>query len=278
MNVSELLTKNGIHYTDKGKDVLVRCLSPDHEDRNPSMRIDKTTGIGYCFSCGFKLDLFKHFGVIKNTNSILVSKVKGKIENLYKKEPQQYPRGTNFVEKPFRGISIETLTKFHSFTCELSGWEGRIWFPIQDIFGDIVCFQGRYIGSELTPKYIFYPKHVSPPVFPNGKYSVLGSLIVVEGIFDLLRLWDCGITNVVCSFGLSVSAKYDKIFEAYKIMGIHTLIPLFDNDTAGNRAIKDFTKLYKDDFNIKTHELPFGKDPFDLSTNEINILKKELNI
>ena len=35
----------------KGKDYVVSCLNPEHDDKNPSMRIDQITGIFNCFSC-----------------------------------------------------------------------------------------------------------------------------------------------------------------------------------------------------------------------------------
>ena len=62
MIVDELLTAQGIEFRHSGKDYLIRCLSPDHEDRNPSLRIDKTTGIFNCLSCGYSGNLFNHFG------------------------------------------------------------------------------------------------------------------------------------------------------------------------------------------------------------------------
>ena len=45
MNVEDLLSKRNIHYTPKGRDFLVSCINPEHEDRNPSMRIDQITGV-----------------------------------------------------------------------------------------------------------------------------------------------------------------------------------------------------------------------------------------
>ena len=62
MNVEELLLSKDISFIPKGKDFLVRCLNPEHEDRNPSMRVDQITGIFNCFSCGYKGNLFTHFG------------------------------------------------------------------------------------------------------------------------------------------------------------------------------------------------------------------------
>ena len=62
MNVQELLESKQIHFIPKGKDFVVRCLNPEHEDRNPSMRIDQIDGRFNCFSCEFKGNLFTHFG------------------------------------------------------------------------------------------------------------------------------------------------------------------------------------------------------------------------
>ena len=70
MNVEDLLKNKGIEYIPKGKDYVVRCLNPEHEDRNPSMRIDQVTGIFNCFSCEYKGNLFTHFGEKANKMEI----------------------------------------------------------------------------------------------------------------------------------------------------------------------------------------------------------------
>ena len=48
--IDDILEQRGIKYIERGNDFLVRCLNPEHEDSNPSMRIDKFTGIFHCFS------------------------------------------------------------------------------------------------------------------------------------------------------------------------------------------------------------------------------------
>ena len=57
MNVEELLQSKHVPFMPKGKDYVVSCLSPEHDDSNPSMRIDQITGIFHCFSCGYKGNL-----------------------------------------------------------------------------------------------------------------------------------------------------------------------------------------------------------------------------
>ena len=62
MNVEELLQSKQVPFLPKGKDYVVSCLNPEHDDNNPSMRVDQITGIFHCFSCGYKGNLFVHFG------------------------------------------------------------------------------------------------------------------------------------------------------------------------------------------------------------------------
>jgi DNA primase len=50
--VENLLREKGIYFKVSGNDYLTKCFSPEHEDSNPSFRIDKIKGIGHCFSCG----------------------------------------------------------------------------------------------------------------------------------------------------------------------------------------------------------------------------------
>ena len=61
MTVEELLVVEKIKFKQSPADFVVHCLNPEHDDTNPSMRIDKITGVFNCFSCGFKGNIFKHF-------------------------------------------------------------------------------------------------------------------------------------------------------------------------------------------------------------------------
>ena len=58
MIAEELLQKKGIQYQISGKDAKIHCLSPDHDDTHPSMRVDRITGVFHCFSCGYNCLLY----------------------------------------------------------------------------------------------------------------------------------------------------------------------------------------------------------------------------
>ena len=90
MDVLELLNKEEVGYTPSGQDYLIRCLNPEHDDSNPSLRVDKVTGVMHCFSCGFRGNVFAHFdapGI--SPKELKRKKVKEKIEVYLKGEIQK---------------------------------------------------------------------------------------------------------------------------------------------------------------------------------------------
>ena len=80
--VLELLKDKGVPFTISGKDYVTKCFNVEHTDSNPSFRIDKSTGIAHCFSCGFKTNIFKFYGLLTNNVSIRVVKLKEKLKAL----------------------------------------------------------------------------------------------------------------------------------------------------------------------------------------------------
>jgi DNA primase len=80
MNVIDILNDRHIKYREAGKDYLVTCINPEHDDSNPSMRIDKVTGIFHCFSCGHKGNIFTKFGAEPNWIDIHIVRLQDKIE------------------------------------------------------------------------------------------------------------------------------------------------------------------------------------------------------
>ena len=39
-----------------GRSKKIRCINPEHDDRNPSMNINIRDNYAYCFSCGYQID------------------------------------------------------------------------------------------------------------------------------------------------------------------------------------------------------------------------------
>ena len=79
MTVEELLIEEKIKFKQSPADFVVHCLNPEHDDTNPSMRIDKITGIYNCFSCGFKGNIFKLFDKLPSPFNLVTKLVRGYI-------------------------------------------------------------------------------------------------------------------------------------------------------------------------------------------------------
>ena len=115
-HVLDLLKKHDISFTTSAKDYVVKCLNPEHNDNNPSFRIDKITGVAHCFSCGYKTNIFKHFGIVANFTSIKVAKLKQKLKDLHVNfNGVDFPGEVIPITKPYRGISSRTLKHFGAF-------------------------------------------------------------------------------------------------------------------------------------------------------------------
>jgi DNA primase len=272
--VLELINKNSLAFSVSGRDYLIKCLNPDHEDSNPSFRVDKVTGVAHCFSCGFKTNLFKYYGVFTNPVPMKIAALKEKLNELKTGHlGLELPNGHTPYLKQFRGVSPQTLKYFGAFyTNIVEKLVDRIIFPVKDITGKIVVFVGRHTLSNGNPRYINYPSGVKMPVFPAYLPSGYQSMVIVEGVFDMLNLYDKGLENVVCAFGTNTLQNDTKQkLLPFKAQGITHIYLLFDGDEAGDKAAKALKPLIEaENFIVEIVKLPEGSDPGELSQDDVN--------
>ena len=273
MNVEELLQSKDIVYRPSGGDLVIRCLSPDHEDKNPSLRIDKISGIFNCLSCGFKGNIFTHFGEkvggIQLKKEMFKEKLRAKLSESI---GLSYPKDMIPYEGDWRGISAETYLQFKAFTCHQPEYVGRIMFPIYDITGRVCAFQGRHTAGG-TPKYLNSPAKAKLPLFPDVK-PYRGSVILVEGLFDMLNLHDKGITNAVCCFGVNQVTE-DKL-AVLKLKGITKVYIFFDGDTAGQNGAEKLKELCERMDLVVVNIYVQDKDPGQLNQTQVYKLKRKI--
>jgi DNA primase len=274
MNVEKLLEQLKIEHISKGADYLVKCFNPEHEDSRPSMRVDKVSGMYNCFSCAHRGNLLRDYGYSPSVLDALSLKLKQKISKLLV-GGLSVPDGAMPFKHEHRGISPETYGAFNAFTHET--YEGRIVFPITSREDHIVAFLGRYTHSDATPKYKVFPANTPLPLYPPKPSLHKGSIILVEGLFDVLNMYQNGVTNVVAAFG--TVAAYSKIGQElapYELLGVTKIYIMFDGDTAGETSAKKLEKLIPERFNPERIELPDGRDPGSLEKEEIEYMMKEI--
>ncbi len=113
-----------------------------------------------------------------------------------------------------RGISEETLTYYGAALSQGGALYGRILFKIRDEKGKLVGVAGRDALNRIE-KYADFPKWLNKgmkskwvyPAFPKNIEAIkkTGQIVIVESVGDMLKLSDCGIHQLLCNFGLSLS-------------------------------------------------------------------------
>lgn len=275
MNVEDLLKSKDIPYLPRGKDYEVTCLNPDHPDRNPSMRIDQVTGIFNCFSCGFKGNLFTHFGEKVNKMEMKRQLLKKKIDEVRAESVGlQMPEGYSPYIGNWRSIRAETYREFEAFIHAGKDFTGRICFPVRDRSGRIVAFQSRTTGDQ-QPKYLNTPPGAKMPLFPVVE-PIQGSIILVEGIFDVINLHDKGLTNAVCCFG--VKNVTEEKLQVLSVAGVDSIDIFLDNDEAGQTGANRIRELCES-LGLNTRNIAFGDKAMDagaLAKPQVDKLKSKL--
>jgi len=235
VTVEELLQERKIQYKLSPADCIVSCLNPEHDDSNPSMRIDRVTGVFNCFSCGFRGNIFNHYNAPSNPLDIRREKVRRKIEEKRASSVGlKMPKNFMPYVGNWRDIKPETYKKFSAFLHPDKPFTNRISFPIKDLTGRIVAFNCRTQSPTEVPKYLIHPPKAVLPLFPAQVRPVKGRVILVEGIFDVLNLHDKGLENSICCFGTR-NIDVEKL-KLLKMQGISGIDLLFDPDQAGQEA------------------------------------------
>lgn len=120
----------------------------------------------------------------------------------------------------------------------------RLMIAIQNLSGVVVAFGGR----DLAPKQEGFerPKYMnSPDTALYNKSDILfglnhsrnaiskeGAVIIVEGYFDLISLYQGGVQNVVAASGTALTETHASILSRYA----KTAYLVFDGDAAGQKA------------------------------------------
>lgn len=142
----------------------------------------------------------------------------------------------------------------------------RVVVPIRNPSGRVIGFGGRRIKEDNSPKYINSP---DSDVFKKGKnlFGLFeakdyikdeGFAVLVEGYFDLLKLFSEGIKNVVAPLGTALTEEQAELLSRYT----KTVYLLYDGDTAGRNAMnRAIPLLLKAGLEVHPVYLPEGHDP-----------------
>jgi len=164
--------------------------------------------------------------------------------------PDTWRSLTEYIEKS--GLSLKLAEQAGLIIPGKEGsfydrFRGRLIFPIENVFGEIIAFGGRILDKG-EPKYLNSPESL---VYIKGKnlYGLnkakeeirkKGFTLIVEGYFDLISLWNAGICNVVATLGTALTKDHLDLLRRYTV----EVVALFDPDEAGKKALDRSLELF----------------------------------
>ena len=148
-------------------------------------------------------------------------------------------------------------------------YHGRVMFPIHNLTGKVIGFGGRILNADPEKKLAKYQNSPESEIYQKketlyGIYFAKGAIvnhdecILVEGYFDVLRMHQLGIENVVASSGTSLTTEQIRLIKRYT----KNITILYDGDEAGiHAALRGTDMILAEGMNVRVVVLPPEHDP-----------------
>jgi DNA primase len=142
----------------------------------------------------------------------------------------------------------------------------RLMIPIFNLSGKPIAFGARALKKDEPAKYINSPEtklYIKSNVlyglnFTRQFIRERNEVLIVEGYFDLISLYQVGIKNVVASSGTAFTSQQARLLARFADMAYL----FFDADSAGEKAaIRSVDTLYDAGMEVKVMIAPEGEDP-----------------
>jgi 5S rRNA maturation endonuclease (ribonuclease M5) len=141
-----------------------------------------------------------------------------------------------------RGLTAETIQTFGLGFCNKGVMQNRVAIPVHNGSGQLVAYAGRWPGDDCPnpdEKYKL-PKGFRKTLEVFNLHRALQAdatkpLIVVEGFFGCMKLWQAGHHRVVSVMGSSVSEQQESAIMKASEQS-RKIVLLFDEDKAGREG------------------------------------------
>ena len=216
----------------------------------------KTIALSYLKERNFKDEIIQKFEIGYSVNA-KDNFSKAAIDAGYK---------LNFLEKT--GLTIVKENE------NIDRFRGRVVFPIRSMSGRILGFGGRILGSSKniakyinSPESLIYQKSKVLYGIFESKQSIVknDNCFLVEGYTDVIKMHQCGISNVVASSGTSLTENQIRLINRLT----KNITVVFDGDAAGSKAaLRGIDLILEQGMNVKICNLPQGDDPDSFVSNK----------
>ena len=238
-------------FEDNEKESLfqVSDFAKNYFKKNLFEKEGKTIALSYLKERKFKGDIIEKFEIgysVKSKDNFS----KAAIDAGYK---------LNFLEKT--GLTIVKDSE------NIDRFRGRVIFPIKSMSGRILGFGGRILGSSKniakyinSPESLIYQKSKVLYGIYESKQSIVknDNCFLVEGYTDVIKMHQCGISNVVASSGTALTENQIRLINRLT----KNITVVFDGDAAGSRAaLRGIDLILGQGMNVKICNLPENDDP-----------------
>jgi len=150
----------------------------------------------------------------------------------------------------------------------------RIVIPIHSLDGALVAYVGRSIDAR-EPRYRFptgfRKSHLLFNLHRAVKEPKCGTVVIVEGFFDCMKVHQAGYKSVVAVMGSTLSEpQMELLRETFR-----QTVLMLDGDNAGRAATAIVAARLRRWLSVKVAHVPLGRQPDQLSADEIRSLFNE---
>ena len=177
-----------------------------------------------------------------------------------------------------RGLTPEIIAEFGLGFCATGTMKDRVVIPIHNEEGELLAYAGRWPGHppDGTPKYKLpagfkkslelFNLHRAIQALPEQP------LVIVEGFFDAIKLWQLGLKRVVALMGSTLSPAQEELTRKHTDSRSKVLVML-DEDDAGRAAREEIIPRLARFVFVKAHVFDDeGQQPESLTIDEVNAL------
>jgi DNA primase len=252
-----------------------------HEESNPSFSISDS-GLWICFGCGEKGNLkslvrrlggdlsdwregLKLAGVqLSGTSLIAKSGKPGVLPSDFK----TYSEMGHCSPAMMKRLDWQTIAHFNLGEANSGRNANRCIIPIY-YRTRVVGYHGRAYDDATLPKYYNSPGvDIKEYVFNFDSCEPGGEVIIVEGAFNAMSMWEKGFENTVATFGTKFTAsQVQRIFS----LSPESIVICYDRDEnkAGQIAAMKLGALTYQLVDTYIMPMPIGKDPNDLDASTL---------
>ena len=247
-----------------------------HNGDGPNLSVDDDKGLFHCFTCGQGGDVVALYAALENLTigeaarrlsqdyqieSKPIANFRRVVKDLeeYKQKETEQPTVDLPICRPLQGYRRYSQEAIKHFDLRLV--DDGVLLPLKDREGRLVGYSIRQINR--LPKYKNHPYGLKKAELLYGLFEnqqaikETKTVILTEGQFDTVRVWDAGYRNVASSMGAGLSPEQARLLMPL----VSTIIVLYDGDKTGREKAVELKETFGSLFKIEIKDLPDGTDP-----------------